>query len=139
MIRVAVAIAVALPLWQCSSENKPTETATADNCPAAVTAFTSHVQPHIKADSCDKSGCHASATDAGEFALKAGTSNADDNRDGMLAKVKEKELFDASNLWGYLSGDVPDEGGDKHPGHNQLGGLNEAKLAKWVTAENNCE
>jgi len=135
VIRVAVSTAVALWLWQCSGENKTTETtetATANNCSEAVTAFTENIQPHIKADSCGKSGCHSSANDEGKFALKAGTTNAASNRDRLLEELRERDN-DASKLWTYLEG---------HPGNSVpggLGGLNEEKVNAWVTVEKACE
>ncbi len=132
--RVSVAIVAALMLWQCNGENEPTETT--DGCPAASTAFASNIQPHIKTDSCDASGCHSSATDEGGFALKAGETNAASNKEGMLAKVKEKNLLDADKLWTYLTGDLADK---EHPGKDQLGGLTKEKVTTWVTAEKACE
>ena len=135
MIRVAVATAVALLLWQCGSKHEEptdtTETATASNCPDAVTAFTENIQPHIKATSCDQSGCHSRATDSGKFALKADTSKAAGNRDRMLEAVKAKTGLDAGKLWTYLDG--------AHTGKGKLGDLNETKVGKWITAEKTCK
>lgn len=132
MIRVAVAIAVALQLWQCSSENKPTETATADDCPDAITAFTSNIQPHITAESCLTPGCHDSAGNSGGLTLKAGNTSATSNRARLLAKVKHEEWLGAGDLWKYLNS-------DDHGGKTQLGGLDKTKVDAWVAAERACE
>ncbi len=138
MIRVAVAMVAALWLWQCGEKNETTETTdtteateTTDDCPAAVTAFTSNIQPHVKADSCDSVSCHSSATAPGGFALKADSTKAASNRASMLEEVEEHDKLDADKLWAYLSGD--------HTGAAKLGGLTEPKVAAWVTAEKACE
>ena len=128
MVRVAAAIFAALLLWQCNGEGETTP-AEAD-CAAAVTAFTTNIQPHVKTNSCDQSGCHSSATDTGGFAMKAGESNVTSNRRGMLHEVEEHDLLDGNKLWTYLTGE--------HPGKDQLGGLTETKVTAWVTAEQAC-
>ena len=129
MMRLVVAIAAALILWQCNGETEPTETP--DDCPTALTAFTSNIQPHIKTDSCDTSGCHSSATDSSGFAMKAEAAQAASNRQGALHAVKEHAGFDAGKLWTYLTGE--------HPGKDGLGNLTKEQVAAWVTAEKACE
>ena len=142
MTRVAMMVVVALGLWQCSG-NEEKITAVKD-CSAAVTAFTSNIQPHVKTDSCDASGCHASAEDTGGFALKADTAQASSNRANMQHEVEEHDLLDADKLWNYLSGVTDDEGNpnpiaaDKHPGWEKLGGLDKTKVTAWVAAEKAC-
>ena len=127
-MRIAAVIFAALLVWQCNGEDETTETET--DCPAAVTAFKDNIQPHVKTDSCDQAGCHASATDTSGFALKTGEGNAADNREGMLRGVEEHNLLAGDKLWTFLTGD--------HPGKDQLGGLTQAKVAAWVTAEQAC-
>ena len=134
--RFSVAIAAALMLWQCNGENEPTETT--DDCPAASTAFTSNIQPHITTDSCDASGCHSSATDSGGFAMKAEAAQAASNRKGMLHEVEKHNLLDADKLWDFLIGEGYD-GEEEHDGKDQLGGLTKEKVTTWVTAEKACE
>ena len=142
MTRIAAVIFAAGVLWQCGGESEETETT--DDCPAALTAFKDNIQPHIKTDSCDTSGCHSSAIDDGGFAMKTGESNATSNRKGMLDEVEDHGLLDADKLWDYLSGVTDNDGNkdadddDKHPGKDSLGGLDKAKVAAWVTAEKAC-
>ena len=123
-----VTLLVILPwLWQCDSSN---ETITTE-CAAALTAFTSSVQPSITASTCEQSGCHSSATDTSGFALLKDTDQASANRKELLHAIKAHNLFDADKLWDYLNGD--------HPGKEKLGDLNKADLSTWLMAEQKCE
>ena len=125
MTRLAMMV-IALGLWQCNGKDE----ITVADCPAAVTAFTSSIQPHIKTDSCDASNCHASASEDGGFALKTDSAQASSNRKNLRHEVEEHGLLDAEQLWTYLTGD--------HPGKDALGGLDKAKVTAWVTAEKSC-
>ena len=128
MKRVAMMMVVALGLWQCNGGEEEDDIVVPE-CPAAVTAFTSNIQPHVKADSCASSDCHDSAD---PFILQEGDANAASNRKNMRGEVEEHGLLDADKLWTYLTG------GD-HPGASTLGGLDKAKVTAWVTAEKACQ
>ncbi len=128
MVRVAAAVLAALLGWQCSSENETTP-AVAD-CAAAVAAFTANIQPHIKADSCAQSSCHAGGQKPD---LRVGKHNAASNRGGMLAEAKDHDGWLAGDtMWKWLNS-------NDHPGRDQLGGLTAEKITTWVAAERACE
>lgn len=136
-IGIGAAIFAALLLWQCDGESETTPPVA--ECAAAVTAFTTNIQPHITTDSCDQSGCHASATDPGEIPLKAGDTNAASNRKEIMGEAEEHGWLEGDKMWQWLSGEL-DKGDDgDHDGKDSLGGLTQAKVTAWVTAEKACE
>lgn len=131
MMRLTMITLAVLCLWRCDSEHEHVDEV--KDCPAALAVFKSSIQPKITTQSCDQSGCHASAQDSGHFALKTGEKHAVNNRKGLLHEAEHDEFsMDAAKLYAFITS-------DEHPGNDKLNGLAQSDIAAWLKAEKGCK